>query len=1138
MTFARKLQVSALLAVLVVSLTLVPPQLESQQQKIYVAFIWHYHQPWYYSPDETYFVLPWVRMHSVGNYYKMAYILSKYPDVKVTFTFSGSLLEQVVDYVEGGKMDLREIISWRVVNGTLTKSDVFEMLKIPGGFFDINWKNMVERSPRYRELRDMVQQLWGECTQIAKAEDELVDCMVGRFTGGDLLSQNVVDLATLFNLLWIDPIVAREQYPAIYSLMNRAYTERNPSFTREDLRQVLLVHRDIMSRLLPAYRELVAKGQVELIPVPYSHPIAPLLADAGLSEDLEYHVVKSIELFQKYLNYTPRGVWPAEQAVNEYAVHAFKKAGMTWTVTDSTILTKTGASATTINELGLAWYIEFPEGRIYVFFRETTISNLISFNYGGWNQDQAVSDLVNRLLAYRAQAAGPRLVVIALDGENPWEHYPEFGTVFLTKLYARLSELQRQGLVETITPGEFAEKFPEAARELPQKTYAYLNLKGVDISDLPQNSYGDAYSDLPRATVTARLPEGSWAGGELAIWIGHRQENVALMWLIKAREDVFKALGVGGFRELYAKRPDVAKYLLKAEASDWWWWYGGDGGGSAAPFDPLFKAYLKRAYELSGLAPPLYLEVKAYPDGTPRGVLNAVPPKLLTEAIRVDGDLGDWAAAANRGEVVEAVVGRIVDRAYAAVNRTHVFFALRLAASSLDGIKVAVYFATPATSMSPYAPGFNVYPRNKPVDLGIHLAREVLVDPVKKTAVISSAAKGEWKPTGSAIIALGGSPGNYTIELAFSARDANLAQGELAYFAVVVYVNDEPVEWSSRLGLAYQIYVPRPPAELAGRVILSIEDPVGDDDGPGGYKYPQNPVFVPGVFDLTKFVVIDAGDKVILKFYFRNLGGNPWNGPNGWSMQQIHVFIKTTLPDPGNKSSLLNIEIAHGWHMALLVGPGWGAEPLPIGEKTGLYYYDKKDPVVQDGSLKPYADMAENAIVVEISKELLYDVENIDKWVWVVAVTSHDGYGSNRIRPFVVGGGEWQVGVPQEYALAVLKNVVPYVMDLLARTKEEQYSMLKSFDPATGALAKVYGIGYTVTTTTPPTQTPTTTPTTTPTETPTTTTEGTTTPTGLPATTPTTPGAWALPAWAIAVVAIVAVVAVILVAALKRGKQL
>ena len=1078
--------------------------------KIYVAFIWHYHQPWYYSPDESYFTLPWVRMHSVGNYYKMAYILSKYPQVKVTFTFSGSLLEQLVDYVENGKMDKRQVISWRLVNGTITVDDVFDMLRIPGGFFDINWARIVEKSPRFKELRDLAQSLHNNCSKTATSDIEYKNCVVNGFTGGNLTSQNVIDLAVLFNLLWIDPQVAREKYPDIYGLMQKAYNETQPGFTLSNLTNVLNVHVDVMSSILPLYSQLSASGQVELIPVPYSHPLAPILADAGLSEDLEVHVRLGINLFQSKLGVTPRGVWPAEQAVNEYVVRAFKKAGVNWTVSDQTILGATGIDTSSIENLGVPWYIDFPEGRIYIVFRELDLSNKISFQYANWDQDQAVNDLVNKLMSYRNSAQGPRLVVIALDGENPWEHYPEFGDVFLNKLYSKLVDLQNQGVVVTTTPWEFISSFPNTAKQSPEKQYTYLDLAGRDISDLPANSYGDAYSSLPTKTVTARLPEGSWSGGALATWIGDRQENVAFMWMIKAREDVMRKLGVSSFSELYSNYPSVAKYILKAQASDWWWWYGGDGGGSPATFDPIFKSYLARAYSLAGLTPPQYLNVTAYPDGRPIGTINQAAPQLVDTPPSIDGVIEDtWDNLVSANKALLISVGSTLQRAYIALDQSNLYFAFKLNTQSLSSVKIGVYFATPVVNMTPYGTGYNVYPRGGSVDLGIHLAREIYIDPASKTAVISKAnGSGGWSTVKTiSNVPVAGSPGNYSLELSTGILDVELAPGQPAYLAIVLYVDNNPAEWSSRLGLAYFLSIPQPPPGAGGVVVLDMVDPVGDDDGPGGYGYPSNPVFQPGVFDLTRFTMVDTGGSVLFRFAFRNLGGNPWNGPNGWSLQYIHVYVKTTLSAEGRKDTFgLNVTISHGWHFAILAAPGWGSDPVPQGERTALYYYDKDTPVVQDSVLKAYADQATYSIYVEVSKSILYDPENIGRWTIAVLITSYDGYSPTKVRAFVIGGGEWAVNVTSNYSLAVLKGVLPLVLDVLAPTAQEQYQMLNSFNVTTGEQAKVYGVTPPPpTTTTPP---PTTTTTTTPPETttsPTTTTTTTITVTTPPPQTTTTP---------------------------------
>ncbi|MEM3989080.1 MAG: glucodextranase DOMON-like domain-containing protein [Desulfurococcaceae archaeon] len=164
-------------------------------------------------------------------------------------------------------------------------------------------------------------------------------------------------------------------------------------------------------------------------------------------------------------------------------------------------------------------------------------------------------------------------------------------------------------------------------------------------------------------------------------------------------------------------------------------------------------------------------------------------------------------------------------------------------------------------------------------------------------------------------------------------------------------------------------------------------------------------------------------------------------------MQYIHVYIHTALNELGRNNTFgLNINIAeeHSWHMAILIAPGWGTDPVPIGERTALYY-SNGSVIPQNGDLRVYADQSLGLIVVEASKGVLVNVEDIDKWIYVVALTSYDGYGSDRIRPFSTSPDVWIVGAP-DYSLAIAANVIPRVMDLLAPTAEEQYSMLKSFN--------------------------------------------------------------------------------------------
>ncbi|MSP90417.1 MAG: hypothetical protein EXR79_01205 [Myxococcales bacterium] len=76
---------------------------------------------------------------------------------------------------------------------------------------------------------------------------------------------------------------------------------------------------------------------------------------------------------------------------------------------------------------------------------------------------------------------------------------------------------------------------------------------------------------------------------------------------------------------------------------------------------------------------------------------------------------------------------------------------------------------------------------------------------------------------------------------------------------------------------------------------IVLQDPDGDDNGPGTYKYPTDPVYLPRSFDLRKVEVTDRGDDVEFKV---TIGANiedPWDSKtwdgNGFSLQFVQVYL-------------------------------------------------------------------------------------------------------------------------------------------------------------------------------------------------------------------------------------------------------
>src|SRR5260370_34312089 len=115
---------------------------------LHVAFIWHMHQPYYKDDLTSTYLLPWVRLRSAKDYYKMPVLLEAYPKVRATFNLVPSLLAQIEDYGKEESVDLFLNLSQRAA-GDLSAEE---------REFVLRWMResprvlRVQQSPRYLEL--------------------------------------------------------------------------------------------------------------------------------------------------------------------------------------------------------------------------------------------------------------------------------------------------------------------------------------------------------------------------------------------------------------------------------------------------------------------------------------------------------------------------------------------------------------------------------------------------------------------------------------------------------------------------------------------------------------------------------------------------------------------------------------------------------------------------------------------------------------------------------------------------------------------------------------------------------------------------------------------------------------------------
>jgi carbohydrate-binding DOMON domain-containing protein len=78
---------------------------------------------------------------------------------------------------------------------------------------------------------------------------------------------------------------------------------------------------------------------------------------------------------------------------------------------------------------------------------------------------------------------------------------------------------------------------------------------------------------------------------------------------------------------------------------------------------------------------------------------------------------------------------------------------------------------------------------------------------------------------------------------------------------------------------------------------ISLKDPTGDDNGPGKYVYPTDPVYLPGSFDMTGFELKAHKDTVEIQVSMAARLTDPWQTGSGFSLQMVFVFLQTGGPE-------------------------------------------------------------------------------------------------------------------------------------------------------------------------------------------------------------------------------------------------
>ncbi|MEN8213121.1 MAG: glycoside hydrolase family 57 protein [Pseudomonadota bacterium] len=546
-----------------------------------LVLCWHMHQPYYKEGLDGEYRLPWVYLHGIKDYADMAAHLENNPRMRTVVNFAPILLEQLDDYsqqlgdylADGAAM--RDPLLNMLAGVTPIPADSDGRQQLISACRRAHGPRMIDPYKHFSLLSHIFDDMPADLPEMRS------------FCLDYLHEQFFIDLLMWYHIAWLG--CSLKQSKTVKSLMTKGKL-----FSQQDRRVLVEVIYEAMSGLIPRYRQLADKGQIELSMSPYAHPIIPLLNDFGnmgdaqpddpTPENREYpggkarsswHLQHGIKVFENYFGRKPKGVWLSEGGLSNDAIEQLDAIDIDWTASGEALwknscIESTGCDPNDsigVRPLFMPYRLNDLHTRIY--FRDDGLSDLIGFEYSTWHADDAVADFVKHVETIAdglGKEAGKHVISVILDGENAWEYYPNNGRYFIDALYKALIK----------------------SNKIKVRTFADMDHK---IREEPLTS----------------LVAGSWVYGTFSTWIGSNDKNRAWDLLVEAKQIYDDVMARKRFRK--AKREHIEKLLAICESSDWFWWFGDyNPSGSVSDFDNLFRLQLKKLYQLLATTPPPSLD--------------------------------------------------------------------------------------------------------------------------------------------------------------------------------------------------------------------------------------------------------------------------------------------------------------------------------------------------------------------------------------------------------------------------------------------------------------------------------------------------------------------------------------------------
>ncbi len=548
------------------------------EQPMSVVLGCHMHQPEYRDLRSGRVHLPWTYLHATKDYVDMAAHLEAVPEARAVVNFAPILLEQIEDYASQvrsyleGHGVIKDPLLAELAEPALPGNDQAR-LRLMQDCLRANRERMIARFEPFQRLATMAEWYEAHPATLVYASNQFL-----------------ADLLVWYHISWMAESLHRND-ARIQRLRDKAH-----NFSLHDRRELLQIVLEQLQSIVPRYRALAERGQVELSMSPYAHPIVPLLLDMESAREampgvhlpvvtqypggearVRWHLQQGLATFERVFGRKPAGLWPSEGGVSQEALALFGEYGFRWVASGGNVLNN---SHDTTSRACSHHVYRFGDVAVDCIFRDDGLSDLIGFNYSDWHANDAVANLIGHMenIAKVCPDRNDCLIAVFLDGENAWEYYPENGYYFLDQLYRDLAE--HPGLQLTTFEQFLKDKSPNPAHE-------------------------------------SHLKAGSWVYGTFSTWIGDPDKNRGWEILVEAKHTFDEQIAAG---RLSADEVRAAELQLAiCEGSDWFWWFG-DYNPSATvnQFDQLFRMHLANLYQMLHVeAPPYLAEVISRGGGQP-----------------------------------------------------------------------------------------------------------------------------------------------------------------------------------------------------------------------------------------------------------------------------------------------------------------------------------------------------------------------------------------------------------------------------------------------------------------------------------------------------------------------------------------